>query len=510
MRYAALRTLIAVITGIILAEQFNIPLIYLIIGILVGMGLDRFTKGYSIYAAIVFVAMLNSQRQKSVSIETLYNQPIKIIGTIIDEPITKERMPRYTVELKKVIINEKSYAITEKIFAKPSRKGIQLFYGDLIAVSGKIEPFNFPRNPNLYDLNKYYARRGILGQIKFTNGNINIIAQKKGNPIAQYLIFPLRRYFFKVINHYLQGSERALYAGILLGEKQDLPYKLKLAFSDTGLAHILAVSGLHVGILVGACLLLFSVIGLYRGKWYTWLVLSIVVFWYVGITGFKASAVRSGLMTFLASLGFGLERKTELLSGVFVAGLIILLLSPLVLFEIGFQLSFAATIALIIFAPKIFTIFAKITASSFSKRYLLAPIAVTLAAQLGVAPLLVYYFCKLPVITILANLLIVPLVGFALPLAFVVVLFHFLLPILAKIFAETLWFTLHLIIFITNKLDSLRFASINLPKPSIGLVIVFYLLTFLLFYFNQPLKRKIFMLILLLTLNILVWPSLFS
>jgi competence protein ComEC len=509
MRYAALRTLIAITLGIILAEQFKVPLIYLVAGIVMGVALVHYTKGYALYVAIIFISMLNHDVQKPSSIEPLYNKPLKLVGVIIDEPVAKEKIPRYTVELKKAVIGEKSYSVSGKVFADLGRERIHLLYGDVISYQGEIEPFNFPRNPNLFDLNKFYFRRGILGRIKFSKDNLNIIGHNRGNPIAQYLIFPLRRYFFKVINHYLSGSARALYAGILLGEKQDLPKNLMLAFSNTGLTHILAVSGLNVAILVGMCILLFSVVGLYRGRWYTLIVLGIIVFLYVGVTGFEPSALRAGLMAFFASLGFFIQRKAEPLQGVFVAGIIILLFSPLALFEIGFQLSFGATIALILFAPKIYELLGKITALSFIRKYLFAPLAVVLAAQLGVGPLLVYYFFKLSVITILANLLVVPLVGFATPLAFVVALFHLFAPFLAKIFAETLWLTLSAILFITDKLGGLSFSSIDMPKPSVGLIIVLYGLIFMLFYLNRPIVRKAFVLILLVSLNILAWSSVF-
>jgi len=513
VRYAALRTLIAIALGIIVAEKISIPLIYLIIGIIVGIIFDRLTKGYSLYWAIFFAAMLNCNIQKPNSIAPLYNRPVKIIGLIIDEPVTRQQVPRYQVALKNVFIGEKKYSISGKLFAQPKQTNINLRYGDVIVYQGSIKPFNFPSNPNLLDLNKFYHRRGVLGQIRFFRDNVTVIGRNQGNPIAQYLIFPLRRYFFKVINHYLTGPTRALYAGILLGEKQDLPKATKLAFSNTGLAHILAVSGLNVGILVGVCILLFSVTGLYRGKWYTLLVLGIIVFLYVGVTGFEPSAVRAGLMSFLCSLGFFLERKIEPLQGVFIAGIIILLLSPVALFEIGFQLSFAATIALILFAPKIYQVLIapiRRRAGSGIRKYLFAPLSVVIAAQLGVGPLLVYYFFKISVITILANLLVVPLVGFATPLAFVVAFFHLFAPFLAKILAQTLWLTLSTILFINDKLGGLSFASIDLPKPSLLLIIVFYTLIFILFYIHRPSFRKAFVLILLLTLNIGIWQKVFA
>jgi competence protein ComEC len=510
MRYAALRTLIAISLGLILAQYFKIPLIYLIAGIVVGVILSRFTKGYSLYVAIAFISMLNFNVQKPVSIEHLYNKPVKIIGMIVDEPVAKERVPRYTVAMKKIVIGGNDCPISGKIFAEPRQGKINLRYGDLISYQGKIEPFNFPRNPNLFDLNTYYHRRGILGKIKFSRNKINIIARNKGNLIAQHLIFPLRRYFFKVINHYLKGPQRALLAGMLLGEKQDLPKSVRTAFADTGLAHILAVSGLHVGILVGICILLFSVVGLSRGRWYVLIILGIIIFLYVGITGFRPSAIRAGLMAFLASFGFYLERRHEALNGVFVAGIIILLFSPFALFEIGFQLSFAAAIAIIFFYEKINILLSKITLSVPARKYIFTPLAVSIAAQIGVSPFLVYYFFKLPIINIFANLLIVPLVGFAIPLAFIVIFFNLFLPFLAQIFAETLWLFLSGILFITEKLGNFSFASIDLPRPSVILIIIFYTLIFMLFYLNRPVVRKVFILILLISLNIFAWQPVFS
>ncbi|MEO0115614.1 MAG: ComEC/Rec2 family competence protein [candidate division WOR-3 bacterium] len=510
MRYAGLRTLIALALGIILAERFDLPIFYLIVGIVTGFIFVRLTKGYSLYLVIFFVATLNHNAQKPILLERLYYKPLTVIGTIIDEPVTREHQPRYILNLKSIVIGEKDYSIVGKLYCRCQKDKVNLQYGDLISYQGMIEPLNFPRNPNLIDLNKYFYRQGIFGTISLTKNSVKVIAGNKGNPVIQYLIFPLRRYFFKVINHYLINPERALYAGILLGEKQDLPKELKTAFSNTGLTHILAVSGLNVGILVGICLLLFSIIGLHRWRFWCLIGLGVIVFLYVGVTGFEPSAVRAGLMAFFASLGFYLERRTEPLQGVFIAGILILLFSPQALFDISFQLSFGATISLILFAPKIYRILSRITSLTFIRRNLLAPLAVVLAAQLGVGPLLVYYFFKLSVITVFANLLVVPLVGLATPLAFTVAFFHLLVPFLAKVFAEVLWLSLTAIIFITNQLGNLSFASVDLPKPSILLIIFYYILILMLFHLNRPLIRKGFFLVIFLSLNLWAWGSLFS
>jgi competence protein ComEC len=506
MRYAATKALLLIVLSIIFASYFKLSNIYYFIFFVLSILSAFLTKGYSLYIALFLASCFNfniyNTNQKALKGFPLYDTPLKIQAQIIEEPIIENN--RYTARVLKI----NNSPLSAKIFLYVKNANRQLSYGDIIEVNSKISDFDFPRNPDLIDYNNYFYKQGYIGNI-FTTGPeirfVKLVKQKQGNKFIQHLINPMRRYFFKTVDQFFDKDEKDLLLGMLIGETRGMSKTMRTTFADAGVAHILAVSGLNVAIMIGVLLLLLPIFRI-RGIWEL-IAIIIITLLFLSIVGFKPSAFRAGLMAICASLGLFLERRYDALNGVFIAAIFILLLSPQALFDIGFQLSFSAVIVIILIAPKIYDAIKGKNTPKFIGLYIILPSIVSFAACIGTAPIILYHFFRLPVLSVFANLLIVPLVSIATPLGFLVVLINLFWHGLSGIFANTLWLSLKLVILISNKFANLSFAVIEPGRPSILLIILFYLTITMLLFWKNNLFRKISLAIILIGINVLVWQK---
>lgn len=511
MRYAVLKTIIAIVLGIILAQYLSIPNLYILIGIVILLIFSFSTKTYwLLYCVLIFTSALNyngfTAQQNQINNFPLYDIPVKIQTQINETPLSESN--RYSAELLKINNSPVSgkiwlYLKSTSSDTSPEKQNITLSYGDIVDLKSKITPFDFPRNPNLVDYNRYYHKQGYLGSVFISLQDIDTIISKPGNLLMRRLVLPLRQYFFKTIDKYLDADEKDLLIGMLLGEKRGMSKQLRATFSDAGVAHILAVSGLHIGILIGLLLLFLPIIRIRR--WPALIIIVVVTIIYLALIGFKTSAVRAGLMIIFACLGLFLERRYEPINGAFLAGIIILIIAPQALTDISFQLSFSAAIAIIIITPRLYNAIRDKKLPRFIKHYLLLPCFVSLSASVGTAPIILYHFYQFPLLVVFANLIIIPLVALALPLGFLVLLFNLFLPAVAGIYANTLWLTLKLIIFVSDKFADLHWQTIEPARPPLILIVLFYLAVLLMLFWQNLKFRRVSLAVLLIGLNLFVW-----
>jgi len=504
VRYSALRVLAVIVLGIIIGNLISPPPLFLIIITFLGIAVFKFTKGFSLYLSLFSLVILNLYLHSPLDYKNLYYKETSFKGIVVETFLFSKGFYKYTVELKEV--SDQRLKGSPKIFLYTNKSSLR--YGDLISFKGKLLPLSYPKNPNLFDLEGYYQRRGIIGKIRLTSQDLMVIEEDKGNKVMGRIVLPMRDYFFNTINRYLSGKEASLLLGLLLGEKRGIPESTKETFVKAGVMHILAVSGLHIGIIVGILILLFNVLRI--KPYFSLPILIMVIFLYSGITGFRPPVVRAGLMALFASLGFYLERKVIPLNSIFVAGIIILLFSPMALLEPSFQLSFSAVISILLLSEKIYNLFQPLNLPVLVKRYLILPFSVSIAAQIGVMPFLLYYFFRLPTLSVIANLIIIPLVGIALPLGFLLIIINPLSHLLASWIANTLSMALKLILLLTKELGAASFSTITTGKPPILLLGFIYALLFLLFNFKKRWVRKTLVYGGLIGFNLFIWKGIFK
>ena len=248
----------------------------------------------------------------------------------------------------------------------------------------------------------------------------------------------------------VDGSAYAVVAAMALGDKSQLTRELKDAYAISGASHILALSGLHLGIIYTLLSLLLS-----RRRWQvtTQVVIIVSIWLFVFLVGLSASVVRSAVMvTVYALLSLGHRDKLSVNTLAFAA-IVMLLFNPLSLFDVGFQLSFMAVLAILLFYP----LFENLWSQPFLLdhrvfRWLWTMLAVSCAAQIGVAPLIAYYFGRFSCYFLLANLVVVPAAALILYLSLSVLL----IPSLA-----------YLLIYIVDTLNQLLVSIAALPGASI-------------------------------------------
>ena len=248
----------------------------------------------------------------------------------------------------------------------------------------------------------------------------------------------------------VDGSAYAVVAAMALGDKSQLTTELRDAYAISGASHILALSGLHLGIIYTLLSLLLS-----RRRWQmvSQIVIIVSIWLFVFLVGLSASVVRSAVMVSIyALLSLGHRDKLSVNTLAFAA-IVMLLFNPMALFDVGFQLSFMAVLTILLFYPLLESLWSQpFLLDHRLFRWLWTMLSVSCAAQIGVAPLIAYYFGRISCYFLLANLVVVPAAALILYLSLAVLL----IPSLA-----------YLLIYIVDTLNQLLVSIVALPGASI-------------------------------------------
>lgn len=333
-------------------------------------------------------------------------------------------------------------------------------YGDRMRVTGLLEA---PPEFADFSYRDYLARQGVYSQIR--QAHVTFIAARRGNPIGQVL-FDFKSQALGVLTQILPEPHAALLSGILLGVESGIPADIKDAFSLTGTSHIVAISGFNIAILAGLFSALANrLLGVNRGA----LVAIIGIAIYTLLVGAGASVVRAAIMGSLTIVGQRLGRQGAGLNLLAAAVLGMTLLNPLTLWDVGFQLSVAATLGLMLYAEPFqqafrhwLLRFASPTTANRIANVVGESFLLTLAAQITTLPLILYYFRSLSLIALVANMVILPAQPAVMILGGLALIAGLLALPLGRILAGIVWpFTAYTLSFVQ------LFA--RLPAAAIGL-----------------------------------------
>jgi len=323
--------------------------------------------------------------------------------------LPREREKSFKVIAKLHAVNESSYWMTKKVllyFQKDS--AIQKWkVGDKVIINTKLSFIEPPKNPYQFNYEKFMKRKGIrlTGYIgsqywAYLKGERNI-------SIKRYASYMQRSLSGKLVESGVSGSEFSVVAAILLGNDETLEPELRASYTATGASHILCVSGMHVGVI-------FMILGFLlkpldystRTRYLKNIILLIAVWIYANITGLAPSVTRSAAMFSFVITGKFLKRKTNVFHSLFASLFILLTNNPLLIFELGFQLSYLAVFGIVLFQNKI----AQWThPKTKAGKYIWDLLTVSLVAQMATSPLAVFYFGQFPNYFLLTNLFIIPL-----------------------------------------------------------------------------------------------------
>lgn len=279
-------------------------------------------------------------------------------------------------------------------------------YGSHFIIRGNMRPVAGPANPGDFDFARYASFRNIFHLIYLKSGDWKILRNNSAHPFWVFLN-DMRISIINTLQQFIgKGSAEAGVAeALLIGYKQDLDKDLVKVYSDTGVVHIIAISGLHLGLIYWMLQKLFVLIRLHRYKILSGLLQIIFLWTFSLLTGGSASVLRSAVMFSFIIAGTMMGRSASVYNSLAVSAFFLLCYDPLLLWDAGFQLSHLAVLGLVVIQQPLYR-------SVYLKNKWLDKIwalsAVTLAAQVFTLPACLYYFRQFPVYFLITNLLVVP------------------------------------------------------------------------------------------------------
>lgn len=293
------------------------------------------------------------------------------------------------------------------LLIKTSADAKAINYGDRIAFKTKITPSSAPKNPNAFDYRHLLRIRGIYHQGFLESEDWERLDTDQSSPIMAKT-FALREHLVAVLRKHLPGdNEFAVGSAMLLGDKSALQDEIKNAYAGTGATHVMAVSGLHLGIIflgLGTLLKLIRT----RNRFFRFFKPAVMIagIWgFALLTGASPSAMRAAVMFSFLIVGQSLVRFVNIYNTLAISAFALLCYNPYLLFETGFQLSYLAVIGIVFFQPKIYRLW---IIDNKLGDYLWSLASVGLAAQLTTFPLSLFYFNQFPVYFWLSGLVVVP------------------------------------------------------------------------------------------------------
>jgi len=390
--------------------------------------------------------------------ESLMGQKIVLFGEIVDEPNIAESSQKLVVQIKRGQSKTKILVTTNR--------EVDLKYGDEVKFAGALKkPENFITDQGKeFDYVNYLRKDGIF--YVMTYSKVEIVSQGNGNFIKNELFY-IKEKFLSKMNLAIREPESLLMSGLILGEKSAFDESLRKSFIDTGTIHIVALSGYNVTIVAEWVMKVFSSfpknIGIGAGIF--------IIFLFVLMSGGSSTAVRAGIMAALALFARLVGKNYDVGRALALAGVTMVLVNPFILaFDVSFQLSFIATVAVIFFTPKIEKYFLWVT-PRFGFRDIFA---VTSATYIFVLPFVLYKIGNLSLVALPANILILPLVPFTMAFGFLTGLAGVIWYIFSVPFGYVSYLLLHYELFIINFFSNIPFASLTIPDFPLILTLLIY------------------------------------
>lgn len=324
-------------------------------------------------------------------------------GQVLQPPQARERTWKVTLAITKAIGNNATENVSGTTVVYFYKNGITLpiHQGDEIIIPNKFAPIKNAGNPFEFDYKTFAKRNNVFYQ-QFLSGDDILVLGRKEYQIG--LVEGIHNYSMAMLERYVKDRPTlGLLQAMLLGDEVNFDDEQRQLYVDTGIIHVVAISGGHVMFLfliVYACF--FWMKQKEKYQWVIYLTALPIVWLYVFVAGAPTSAVRSVVMFSLLSLGFFMGKKGTSLNQLFATAFILLLVQPLWLFSVGFQLSFLAVLSLIVFYKKIFQLW--IPEHKFIRK-LWSVAALSLAAEILIAPLVIFYFHSFPIGFLAANII---------------------------------------------------------------------------------------------------------
>lgn len=466
------------IIGIILSYYFDLEITIVVILLALSL-LFYFLKYINRKSSIVLLflilsllgVLISSYNLKDSILKTKIGKNVRINARVHDIVWIDEEQGKYIIKVEGIKEDNTYTNLRENTVLKIlGNKEIEL--GDEIVFSGILKEPLENTNPKLFNYKLSLLSNKIHTTVTIKDYSIMEI-NKENKPTIYKIKNNFREKIENLFDNSLREKNSSLMKSIVLGEYSYLDEENILKYRSLGLAHILAVSGLHISIISGFLIYLLSHLGIKR-KTNVFITLSVI--WFYGfLIGFPPSLLRANIMLSIFFCANIISEPYDSINTLFFAMFILVVINPMWLFNLGFQLSFIATFSIIYFTPKVRNIF-----YPYDNKITYA-LSALLAVQIGLLPVQSYYFNNISIISIFSNLIIGPIFSLALIIAGISILSSYLIPGLNLFIGMVLDLILSIQFYLIDVLDNLSFGTIKMYSPDIIDFILYYILILLIF-----------------------------
>ena len=432
--------------------------------------------------------LIKNQRYEKMYTLLSSKENIKLTGIVISNKEEKQYYNKYKIEAKIQNKNFRFYIMTDK--------KINLEYGDKIKLNGEYKRPEVQRNYKGFDYSKYLKQLKIYGTIKCSK--IEVLDKKQANKMFQIS----NQMVTKVIDNtknILDEETSSILLGLVLGYKTDIDETTQENFKNASMAHVLAVSGMHVAYVILGINIVFKKA---LGKRNTYILSIFILIFYMFITNFSPSVTRAGIMGILLLLSKIIYTKNDIYTSMSISLFEILTYNPFLILNSGLQLSYCGVLGIIILNKNITKILENIKIKNKFYKYKIKPqiqktldklkeiMSISLSVQLFILPIILENMNTFNPYFLISNLF---LSIFVVPIVISGFIFMIIILINLKL-AKILSFIINIgmeILILTSNIGKLKFAKIYIPTPSVFYVILYYLLLGTLLYIcNVYLAKK--------------------
>ena len=414
----------------------------------------QFVQSSLLYFLVIALAMLltwnNDYKNNHYWYGKNYNKGDFLLARI-DEPLSEKLHSFKAIVFVKAIVNDKKIIPAKGkllVFFKKNKSQPNLHYGDLILINKIPEAIKNSGNPGAFDNKRYQHFQQIYDQVFLTDSEYVSLNQHSFNHLNKF-IYSLQIFTIEGLRRYIKNDDETLgiAEALLIGYKNDLDKDLVQAYSNTGVVHIIAISGLHLGLIYMVLLWLFDRIPfIKRFKIFKSISIISCLWIFSLLTGASASVLRSAVMFTCIIIGKTIKRQSSIYNSLAASAFILLCYNPYFLWDVGFQLSYLAIIGIISLQKPIHQLL-------YFETYLIKKIwemsSITIAAQIITFPICLYYFHQFPNVFLISNLIAVPLSTVILFSEIILICFSwipFLGIYLGKFIEVSIWLMNYLII----------------------------------------------------------------
>ena len=449
--------------------------------------------GLFLFPSLVFLGLFITTDQK------YHPQPLQKgeYFAVFDEyPLEREKSFRAVIRLAQPKIKIIAYFEKSEVLS-------QVEPGTVIWFLGQPELLQKTGNPFEFDYQAYAIRKKIGHRIFLSDRNFYILTIEKSRNLVEWSLIIRNRLLNMIEKCGLKGEVFHLVSAISLGAREELEPETTQSFSKTGVIHVLAVSGMNVGIIYVVLDLLLRFMKRRRGGIILHTLLILSALWsYALITGLSASVLRAAAMFSSIVIGTNLSRHPNIYNTLGASAFILLCFNPLLVYDVGFQLSYAAVVSIVFFHPFLYGLY---YFKYWIPNQIWILLTVSLAAQIGTIPFLLHYFHQFPTWFLLANLMVIPLVTAILYLSFLVFAVAPIAPYLGVLMTQFLELAGKGMLFSVHFVERLPYSVLTGLYPSDITLFLILLLAVLISLFiidKKPIAMKLALLSIIILLII--------